>query len=141
MNAVLRQRNPNRIADPIGQQRADADRAFDAGVFAFAGLGHAEMNRIVPIRAFLAQARDQQPIGIDHHFRIARFHREYDRVVIKLARDPRELERALHHAERAVAVAIHDAIGKGTVIGADSHSDSALFAKLDERRETVANAG
>ena len=62
MHAILRQRNANRVADSVSQQRANADRAFDPRIFAFAGFGHAEMQRIIPIRPFLIQSRDEKAI-------------------------------------------------------------------------------
>ena len=139
MNAILRQRNANRIPNSIRQQRPNPNRAFDPRVFAFARFGHAQMNRIIPIRPFLRQARHEQSVGIDHHFRIARFHREDERVIIEIARDPREFERALHHAERRVAVSIHDSIAERPVVCADAYGDPALLAKLDQRREALAD--
>ena len=60
-------------------------------------------------------------------------------MIIEVARDPRELERALHHAERRVAVAIHDAVRKRPVICANAHGDSARLAQLDKRRKPLAD--
>ena len=45
MDAVLRERNPDRVADSVGEQAADPDGALDAAILAIAGLGDAEMNR------------------------------------------------------------------------------------------------
>ena len=128
-----------RIVSPIpsAKQRADADRAFDPRVFAFAGFGHAEMNRIIPIRAFLAQPRDEQSVRVDHDLRVARFHRKDESVIIEIARDAGELERALDHAERRVAVAIHDAIAERAVVRADAHGDPALLAQPNEWRKSL----
>ena len=56
VDAVFRQRNADRVANSIRQERADADRALDPRVFAFAGFRHAEMNRVIPIRPFLLRA-------------------------------------------------------------------------------------
>ena len=132
MNAIFRQRNANRVANPIGQQRTDPDRALDARIFSFARFGHAEMNWIIPVRPFLIQPGDEQAVGVDHHLRVARLHRENERVIIEIARNPREFERALHHAKGRVTVTIHNAIGKRAVVGADAHSDAALLAKIDK---------
>ena len=130
MNAVFGERDADGVANAIRQERADADRALDPGVFAFTGFGHAEMNRIIPIRTFFLQARDEQAIGVDHHLRVARLHREDEGVVIQVARDPGELERAFHHPERRIAVAVHDPVGKRAVIRADAHRDAALRQSL-----------
>ena len=60
-------------------------------------------------------------------------------MIIQFARDPGEFERALHHPERRVAVAVHDPVGKRTVIRADAHGAPVLLAKLDQRREPLAD--
>ena len=98
------------------------------------------MNRVIPIRSLFAQAGDEQTVGVDHYLRVARLHRENEGVVIQVARDAGEFERAFHHPERRVAVAVHDAVGERTVVSADAHRDAALFRELDQRRETFANA-
>ena len=59
MDAVLRQRNPNGVPNSIGQQRSDTDRALNPRILTFTGFGHAKMNRIIPIRAFFIQSRDE----------------------------------------------------------------------------------
>jgi hypothetical protein len=56
-------------------------------------------------------------------------------VIVEVASDPRELERALDHAQRCIAVAIQDAIRKRPVICANPHGDSARLAQLDKRRK------
>jgi hypothetical protein len=57
-------------------------------------------------------------------------------VIIEITLDAGELERAFYHAERRVAVPIHDPIGKRA---RDSCPDSALFAKIDKWCETLVN--
>src|SRR2546426_12155294 len=98
MNAVFGQRNADGVPDSIGQERADANRALDPRVLAFTGFGDTEMNRIIPILALLTQPRDEQPIGVDHYFGVARFHRKNEGVIIEVPRDTSELERAFDHA-------------------------------------------
>ena len=98
------------------------------------------MDRVVPVCAFLDQAGHQQPIGLDHDLRIARLHGEDKVMVAQVARDAGKLQRALHHAERRVAVAVHDTVAKAAVIGADTHGHAARPAQLDQRREALANA-
>src|SRR5204863_5203925 len=53
MRTIFSERNADGITNSISQQRADSDRAFDARIFTFAGLGYSEMQRIIPIRAQL----------------------------------------------------------------------------------------
>ena len=97
------------------------------------------MNRIIPIVALLAETRDEQPVGRNHHLRVARFHRKNERVVIEVARDAGKLERALHHPERGVAVAVHDPVAERAVVGSDAHRNAAFAAQPDERSEPLAN--
>ncbi len=123
------------------KEGADADGAFDAAILAVAGLCDAEVDGVIPIRAQFVQAGDQEAVGVDHHLRIAGLHREDEGVVIHLAGDAGELEGALDHAERRVAVTVHDAVGEGAVVGADAHGDAALLAKGDQRGKPLADAG
>ena len=60
-------------------------------------------------------------------------------MVVEITRDPRELERALHHPERCVAVAIHNAVRERAMVRPYSHGDTALLAKIDKRREPLAD--
>ena len=57
VHAVFRERNADGVADAVGQQRADADGALDAAILAVAGFGDAEVNRVIPIRAFSSFSR------------------------------------------------------------------------------------
>ena len=61
-------------------------------------------------------------------------------MVIVITRDAGELQRAFHHAERCVAVAVHDAIRERPVVGADAHHPTTILAKLHQRRKFLANA-
>src|SRR5262249_4675840 len=49
-------------------------------------------------------------------------------------------ERALDHAARGVAVAVHDAVGERTVVGADAQRAAELLAAAHERAEALGNA-
>ena len=61
-------------------------------------------------------------------------------MIVEVASDPRELERALDHAEGCIAVAIQDAIRKRPMICANAHCDSARLAQLDKRRKPLTDA-
>ena len=61
-------------------------------------------------------------------------------MVAVVAGDAGEFQRALAHAERAVAVAVHDAVGKGTVVRADPHRAAEILAEKDEWGELLADA-
>ena len=111
VNRVLGERDADGVADAVRQQRADADGALDPAVLAVAGLGHAEVDWIVPVRALRVEPGDEQAIGLDHHLRVGRLHREDEIVIVIFPRQTGEFQRALAHPERRVAVAVHDAVG------------------------------
>ena len=54
--------------------------------------------------------------------------------------DAGELQRAFHHAQRRIAVAVHDAVAEGTVVGPDTHGTAEAFAFEDERGEALLDA-
>jgi len=57
-------------------------------------------------------------------------------VVITVPGDPGELEGALDHAERRVAVAVHDPVAEGAVVCSDAHRDAELFAQMSRAART-----
>ena len=57
-----------------------------------------------------------------------------------VAGDAGELQGALDHAERRVAVAVHDAVAERAVVGADADRDATFFTEEDQRREGFADA-
>ena len=59
VHAVLGERDADGVADAVGQQRADADGALDAAVLAVARLGHAEVQRVIPVGPELEQPRGE----------------------------------------------------------------------------------
>ena len=141
MDAVLGERDADGVADAVGQERADADGALDAAVLAVAGLGDAEVERVVPVGAELEQAGGEHAVGVDHDLGVARFHREDEVVVAVLAGDAGELDGAFDHAGGRVAEAVHDAVGERAVVGADAHGDAARLAEVDEGLEGLVDAG
>ena len=86
------------------------------------------MDRVIPIRAFRVQAGNEQAVGLDHYLRVRCLHREDERVVVVIPGDAGEFERTFDHAERGVAVAIHDPIRQGSVVGADAHGAPEILA-------------
>ena len=139
MHRILRQRNPDRIPDPVRQQRPDPDRRLDPPILPIARFGHPEMNRIIPIRPLHLQARHQQAIRLDHHLRIRGLHRKNDLVVVMLPPDPRKLQRALHHPQRRVAVAVHDAVRQRSMIRPDPHGPPQFLAAIHQRHKLRAD--
>ena len=93
---------------PSSLERANADGGLDAPVLALAGLGDAEVERIIAVGRFLGEPGNEKTVGLDHHLHVAGFHRENDVVVVVFAADADKFEGALHHAERGVAVPVQD---------------------------------
>ena len=58
-----------------------------------------------------------------------------------IAGDAQKLEGALHHAEGGVAVAVHDPVAEGAVVGADAHGAAERLAAQDERGKCFVEAG
>ena len=59
---------------------------------------------------------------------------------VVLAADAGELQRALDHAQRGVAVAVHDAVGERAVVGADAQGALQLLQLQHERGELLLDA-
>ncbi len=93
---LLGERDAHGVAQAVVEQGADADGRLDAPILAQAGLGHAQVERVV--EAFLVHARHQQPVGLDHDLRIRGLHRQHDVVVVVARGDAQELQRRLDHA-------------------------------------------
>ncbi len=52
-----------------------------------------------------------------------------------LAGDPGIFQGGLHHSQRSVAVAAHDSLAQGAVVGADTHRAAELFADFQKRQK------
>ena len=135
MHTVLGQAHPDGVPDAIGQKRPDAHGTLDPSILAVTRLGHTKMDRIIPIWSFDRQARGKKAVSGDHDLRIRGLHGENKVMVTLLPGEPGKLQRTFHHAERRVAVAVHDPVAQRTVIRADAHGDAARPAQLDQGRE------
>ena len=67
------QRNADRVAEPVGQQRADARSRLDPSFAVVARFGDAQVQRIAHLLG--AHGRRQHPVGLHHHADVARFDR------------------------------------------------------------------
>ena len=141
VDAVLRQADPDGVAQPVQQERTDSDSALDPPIFPIARLGHAKVQRVVPVRPLLVERGNQQTVGLNHHLRIRRLHREDEVVKVHLPGDPGKFQGALHHSVRRVPVPVHDPIGQRTVVGADAQGELALLQQLHQRGEGFLDPG
>ena len=67
------EREADRVADALGEQRADAGGRLDQPAGRRTRLGHAEVQRVV-------DGLGQQPVRVDHHRHVRRLHRDLDVV-------------------------------------------------------------
>ena len=132
---LLGQGHADRVPDPVLEQAPDADGGLDAPVLPVPRLRHSQVEGIVHPR-FL-HARGQQPVGRDHDLGVRGFHGKDDVAEPVLLADAHELERGLHHAFRRVPVAVHDAVGKRPVVGADPQGPAELLQLEHEGREAL----
>ena len=59
VHAILGEGNADDVTNSVREKAADANRAFDASILSLASLGHAKMNRILPVRSLSHQSSDQ----------------------------------------------------------------------------------
>ena len=52
MHTVLRQADPDGVAQPIEQKGSYPDRTLDSSILPVAGLRHPEVQRVVPVGPF-----------------------------------------------------------------------------------------
>ena len=125
------QRDANRVADAVGQQRADADGTLDAAFQTVAGFGYSQMDRIG--HRFTVHRFAEEPVGGDHDAGVARLHRDDDLIERFLAADAQKLHCGGDHSFGRVAPPVEDTFGERSVIHADAQRDAALAAAGDER--------
>ena len=112
LDRVVGERDADRVPDPFREERPDADGALHAAHRHRAGLGHAEVQRVV--------ARlGEQTVRLDHHARIRVLHRDLD-VEEALLEDARLVRRALdERLGRRRAVAFEQVLLERTGVHAD----------------------
>src|SRR5207249_2543990 len=125
-------------AQAVAQQRTDANGGLDAAVLAFAGFGDAQVDRVVPVRAFLFQPGDQEPVAFDHHLGVAGLHRELEVVEAVRAGNAGELQRALDplrgfHRGLGLEVDVGDD-GDVAVAGTELANDALQVGRVLHRR-------
>ncbi len=82
----------------------------------------------------------QQAISLHHDLRIGGLHGHHNVVVAVVLANPNKFHRRLHHSERGVAIATHDAIGEGAMVGADAHGRAFGLADFYQGRKSIVDA-
>ena len=129
----LAQRHTDGVADAIGQQCADAHGTLYPAVLALAGLGHAQVQRIV--HALALHRGHQQAHRLHHHHRVAGLDGDDHVVEVFSSADAQKLHAALHDSLRRVAIAAHDAVGERPVVHADAYGGAMLAADVEKRHQ------
>ena len=118
------------VAEAIGEEGADADGRLHPSVLTLSGLGHAQVEGVVPVHP--VHLGGQEAVGLDHDEGVGRLHGEDEVVVVLGAADVGELDGRLDHAAGGVSVEGQDAARQRSVVGADPHAPVELLALLDE---------
>jgi hypothetical protein len=137
---VFGQGDADGVAYAVLKEGANANGGFDAPVFAFSGFGDAGVDGVVPVGAGFFEFFDEEAVGGDHDLGVGGLHGEVEVVEVVFAGDAGKFEGALDHAQGGVAVAVHDAVGEGAVVGADAHGAAQLFAQEHQGGEGFFNA-
>ena len=139
MVTIFGEGDTDRVADPVGEERADPNSTLDATIFTITRFGDAEMNRIIPVGAFCIQPRHKQAVGGDHDLGVGGLHGKDHLVEIEITRNPGKLQSALDHSKRRVTESVHDPVAQRSVVGTDPHRDAALLTELHQWGEALAN--
>jgi hypothetical protein len=137
---ILGEGDAQGVPDAVLQERSDADGALDARVLAVPGFRHPQVEGLAGLRGARGEPRRQQSVGLDGHLGIARLHAEDDVVESLLLAAGQELDGTLHHAKGGVAVAVHDPVGEGAVVGADAQGPAQLLAAPRQGSEALGHA-
>ena len=126
----LGERDTNRIANTVREQRADTHSTLDSALKTVARLGHSEVDGIG--HTLLLHSLNQQAVGVYHNARIARLHRHHHLIKILATANLQKLHCRANHTLRRIAPLIKDALCKRTVIDTDAQGYAALAALCDE---------
>ena len=126
LHRVGRKRHADGVADPLGQQHADADGRFDRAPDESAGLGHADVQGVVA-------RRREAAIGGDGEERVGRLDADLELAEVVVLQDAGVAERAFDHRLRAGrAVALQQVAFERARIDADPHGAAVVLRGPDD---------
>ena len=131
----LAQRDTDRIADALMEQRTDAYCTLDATILGIARLCHSEMQR--EVHSLPIHLRHKKPHRLHHHHRVRSLDRNHDIAEIHLTGYAQILHHRLHHTRRSVAISAHDAIGERTMVHTETHRCVVLTTQIEEGQEIL----
>ena len=131
LHGVGRERDADRIADALGQQRADTDGRADDAVVGRAGLRDADVQRI-------GKPLGREPVGRDRQRHGRALHRQGDVVKIIPVQQVNVPLRTLdERLRRRVAVLFEQTLFQAAAVDADADGDAALPAGLGHLADIV----
>ena len=93
----------------------------------------------IRLKSSFIEFLNQQSVSLNHDLGIGGFHRDDDVIKLLVFTNPQKLKGRLYHTERGIPIAAHDAVGKGPVIGSDSHGCTVLFTDFYQRQKPLTN--
>ena len=127
---IFRQRNPDRITQPVRQQCTNPNGGFHPTIFPFTGFGHPQMQWIIPSQSILLGR--QETIGLYHDEWITRLHGKDKVVIIETATDIGKFQGRFDHTAGSIPIKGQDAGRQRAVIGPDPHTPIQFLTFLDQ---------
>ncbi len=110
-----RERDADRVADPVGQQRPEPDRRLQRARPLGAGLGDAEVQRV-------RDALGEQPVGGDRVRHVGRLDRHLEVRELEPLHERDELHAGGHERlDRVLALQLVQVLGQRAAVDADAH--------------------
>ena len=103
LGRIGRERDADRVADALGQERAEPDRRLDRADAGRARFRDAEVERVLDLVG-------EHPVRLDHHARVGRLQRNLHLRIVAVLEDVDMAERGLDHALRRRAVVLREQV-------------------------------
>jgi hypothetical protein len=134
LDRVGGQRDADRVADPVREQRPHPDGALDRARERRAGLGDAEVE-------WVRHLLGEHPVGADHRRHVARLDRDLEVEVVERLEQPHLLERGLDERLGLVGLGeLEQVLGERAGVGADPHRDPGGLGGADDELDLVGAA-
>ena len=131
LDRVGGERDAERVADAVREQRADADGALDRARERRPRLGDAEVQRVRNLRG-------EHPVGPDHRGHVRGLDRDLEVAVVEALEQLHLLQRGGDERLRLVtARQIVEVARERAGVGADAHRDAGAFGRLDDLDDLV----
>src|SRR4051812_3223258 len=134
LDRVGGERDADRVADPVDEQRAHPDRALDRAGEGRPGLRDAEVERV-------RDALGEHPVGADHRRHVARLDADLEVAVVEPLEQAHLLQRRLDERLRLVALReLFQVTRERARVGADPHRDPLRLGGADDLLDFVVAA-